>query len=93
LWQCTFNKSAGRYAIAKCEEILGIKLPQPLTDLLLEYNGLHNGCGDQFCFPIISGEVKKKDIVVWNHEDDSRQWVAPDLLTYFEWSSLGQLKF
>jgi hypothetical protein len=52
-----------------------------------------NGCGDQFCFPIISGEVKKKDIFVWNHEDDSRQWVAPDLLTYFEWSSLGQLKF
>ena len=23
----------------------------------------------------------------WDHEDDSRQWEAPDLKTWFEWTS------
>ncbi|WP_162255066.1 hypothetical protein [Paenibacillus sp. Soil522] len=28
--------------------------------------------GDQFAFPILNGKIVKKDIYVWNHEDDSR---------------------
>jgi hypothetical protein len=50
------------------------------------------GNGDQFGFSIIDGQVKSDDIFVWNHEDDSREWVAPDLLKYFEWWLSGQLK-
>lgn len=50
------------------------------------------GNGDQFAYPIQNGEIKNADIFVWNHEDDSRSWVAPDILKYFEWWLTGQLK-
>ena len=51
------------------------------------------GTGDQFAFPIQDGEIRRKDVFVWDHEDDSREWIAPDLLKYFEWWLKGQLKF
>lgn len=37
------------------------------------------GNGDYFGFPIINGEIWKGDVYVWNHEDDSRTWVASSL--------------
>ena len=43
------------------------------------------GNGDQFAYPILAGAIRRDDIFVWNHEDDSRTWVAPSLKTYFEW--------
>jgi hypothetical protein len=43
------------------------------------------GNGDQFAYPILVGAIRRNDIFVWNHEDDSRTWVAPSLKTYFEW--------
>jgi hypothetical protein len=43
------------------------------------------GDGDQFAFPICDGAVRRADVFVWNHEDDSRSWVAPRLETYVEW--------
>ena len=43
------------------------------------------GNGDQFAFAIRGGQIRSTDIYVWNHEDDSRTWVAPSLDKYLEW--------
>jgi len=50
------------------------------------------GNGDQFAFGILNGEIRNPDIFVWNHEDDSRTWVAPSLDIYLEWWLNGKLK-
>jgi hypothetical protein len=47
------------------------------------------GNGDQFAYAILAGEVRKDDIYVWNHEDDSRTWVAPRLAQFLEWRLTG----
>jgi hypothetical protein len=49
------------------------------------------GNGDQFAFPIQAGNITRPDIFVWNHEDDSRSWVAPSLETYFDWMISGKI--
>ena len=43
------------------------------------------GNGDQFAFTILNGTSSKDDIFVWNHEDDSRMWIAPSLKIFIEW--------
>ncbi|CAM3967453.1 SMI1/KNR4 family protein [Ectopseudomonas alcaliphila] len=50
------------------------------------------GNGDQFAFPIQTGGIRRDDIFVWNHEDDSRTWAAPSLSKYLEWWLSGKLK-
>jgi SUKH superfamily protein len=42
------------------------------------------GNGDQFAFAVAGGQVRRPDIFVWNHEDDSRTWLAKDLGDYLE---------
>jgi hypothetical protein len=42
------------------------------------------GSGDQFAFAVAGGQVRRPDIFVWNHEDDSRTWLARDLCDYLE---------
>ncbi len=37
------------------------------------------GNGDQFAYSILNGEIRRNDIFVWNHEDDSRTLVASNL--------------
>ena len=49
------------------------------------------GNGDQFAFAVLAGVVRKPDVFVWNHEDDSRTWVAPTLKVFFEWWLTGKL--
>nr|BFF18897.1 SMI1/KNR4 family protein [Promicromonospora thailandica] len=48
--------------------------------LYLPFDGLRffgdNGGGDQFAFV---DRAERSDIFVWEHEDDSRRWVANDL--------------
>jgi hypothetical protein len=34
---------------------------------------------------VLNGKIRRDDIFVWNHEDDSRSWLVPNLRTYFEW--------
>lgn len=34
------------------------------------------GNGDLFGFPILNGSIQRDDIFVWDHESDSRKWVA-----------------
>ena len=50
------------------------------------------GNGDQFAYPIQNNQINRNDIFVWNHEDDSRTWAAPDLKRYFEWWLTGEMK-
>ena len=42
------------------------------------------GNGDQFAFAVAGGQVRRPDIFVWNHEDDSRTWLAKNLHEYLE---------
>lgn len=51
------------------------------------------GNGDQFAFVVLDGEVRREDIFVWDHESDSRSWVAPSLREFFEWWLTGRLEF
>src|SRR5262245_22851149 len=50
------------------------------------------GNGDQFAFCVLAGEVRKDDVFVWDHESDSRTWVAPTLERYLDWWLSGKLK-
>ena len=50
------------------------------------------GNGDQFAYAILDGEVRMPDIFVWDHENDSRLWVAPDLRQFIEWWAGGRLR-
>lgn len=50
------------------------------------------GNGDMFAYTVCNGSVRRPDIFVWNHEDDSRTWVAPSLALYLEWWLSGKLK-
>ncbi len=54
-------------------------LYMPFDCLLFFSDG---GNGDQFAFAIQNGEVRRSDIFVWNHEDDSRTWVASNLKSF-----------
>ncbi|MBP1994441.1 SMI1/KNR4 family protein [Paenibacillus eucommiae] len=51
-----------------------------------------SGIGDLFAFPIINQIVCKEDVFVWNHDDDSRRWVAPSVSKYVEWWLNGCIK-
>lgn len=50
------------------------------------------GNGDQFAFPIQAGGIRRDDVFVWNHEDDSCTWATPSLSKYLEWWLSGKLK-
>ncbi|QDT82336.1 SMI1 / KNR4 family protein [Gimesia maris] len=49
------------------------------------------GNGDQFAFPIQAGEIRRPDVFVWNHEEDSRTCCAPSLSSYLERWLTGEL--
>lgn len=51
------------------------------------------GNGDLFFYSIVkNGTVEKRDIYVWNHEDDSRTWVASSLKDFIEGWITGRIK-
>lgn len=47
------------------------------------------GNGDQFAFSLV-GVLWDKNVFAWDHENDSRTWVAPDLSRYLEWWANGR---
>jgi hypothetical protein len=49
------------------------------------------GNGDLFAFIVLAGAVRRQDIFMWNHETDSRVWVAPSLEKYLEWHIKGSI--
>ncbi len=50
------------------------------------------GNGDQFAFGIRNRRIQSSDVFVWNHENDSRTWIAPNLEKYLEWWLDGTIK-
>jgi len=65
------------------------KLYMPFEPLLFFGDA---GNGDQFAYAITAGVVRRTDIFVWDHENDSRTWVAPCLLRYLEWFLNGTIR-
>lgn len=58
-------------------------------DCLLFFSDAGNG--DYFGYPITNGDTWRTDIYVWNHEDDSRTWVASSLKNFLKIWISGQL--
>jgi len=50
------------------------------------------GNGDQFAYAICGGQIQRPDIFAWDHEQDSRSWVAPSLRIYLDWWLTGRIK-
>lgn len=50
------------------------------------------GNGDLFGFVTLNGRFERYDIFTWNHETDSRTWVAPNLATFIKWWTNGTIK-
>lgn len=42
------------------------------------------GNGDQFFIPIFKEQAIKEEVYVWNHEDDSRMWIASSIPDYLQ---------
>jgi hypothetical protein len=51
------------------------------------------GNGDLFGYSINNGQIRRSDIFVWNHEDDSRVNVAPSLKRFLELLKSGNVKY
>lgn len=64
-------------------------LYMPFDSLLFFADG---GNGDQFGYAILDGAIRRTDVYVWNHEDDSRTWAASSLKQCLEWWLTGKLK-
>lgn len=48
------------------------------------------GNGDHFA--VLSPPIDRDDIFAWDHESDSRRWVASNLRTYLQWWPEGRIK-
>ncbi|PGY06819.1 SMI1/KNR4 family protein [Bacillus sp. AFS031507] len=58
-------------------------------DCLLFIGG--SGNGDYFGYSIVDGDIQSENIYYWNHETDSREWIAPSLEQLFIWWSEGKV--
>jgi len=61
---------------------------KPLDQLLFISDA---GNGDMFGYKTINGKFDGSDIYVWDHEDDSRNWVAPNLTKFIEGWTNGRI--
>ena len=59
-------------------------------DCLLFFAG--DGMGDYFGFAVVKGKVPHSRIYFWDHEDDSRQSIAPSLGYFIENWKLGKIR-
>lgn len=77
------------------EDNLSFRNSSDFPDLYMPFDHLlffgDAGNGDQFAFTILRGGVTRSDVFVWNHEDDSRSWIAPSLKTFYEWWLTGKI--
>ncbi|NWK54256.1 SMI1/KNR4 family protein [Verrucomicrobiaceae bacterium N1E253] len=77
------------------EDNLGFRRSDDFEDLYMPFDHLiffgDAGNGDQFAFPTLRNGKSRDDIFVWNHEDDSRSWVAPSLEVFYEWWLTGRI--
>src|SRR4051812_1978037 len=58
---------------------LSFRSKSTFKDLYMPFDNLlfiaDAGNGDQFAYSICNGVIRRSDIFVWNHENDSRTWV------------------
>ncbi|GAA4361732.1 SMI1/KNR4 family protein [Angustibacter luteus] len=75
----------------KCASRLTTSSPD-FADLYTPFDALvffaDAGNGDQFGVAMRAN----REVYVWNHENDSRTWVAPSILRYLEDTMSGQTK-
>ncbi|MEU9535531.1 SMI1/KNR4 family protein [Streptomyces sp. NPDC048213] len=60
-------------------------LYMPFTPLLFFAEA---GNGDLFA---LLATIDRPDVFTWDHENDSRTWVAPNLATYLDWRLTGRI--
>ena len=129
-----FKEPATKLELAQIQKELHVELPEELTHLFNETNGVFDkwdchlvwpvsriieenlfyrtfedysdifmpfdhllffsdaGNGDVFCYAIVKdGTIEKTDIYVWNHENDSRTWVAASLKDFIKGWATGEI--
>lgn len=59
-------------------------------DCLLFFSDFGNG--DLFGIPVLNHKCPRRDIFLWNHEDDSRTWFANDLRQFLQKCFDGELE-
>ncbi|MFD3698063.1 SMI1/KNR4 family protein [Streptomyces sp. NPDC058646] len=67
------------------EDLALATLYMPFDPLLFFADG---GNGDLFA---LLPSFRRPDVFMWNHENDSRTWVAPNLATYLDWLLTGRI--
>jgi len=75
----TFHRNSDRYK----------KIYKSFDNLLFFSDA---GNGDLFAFETLKGKIEGPDVYVWNHEDDSREWVAPSMKDFAEGWASGAIK-
>jgi len=70
------------------EDNLNYREDEDYKDIFMPFEHLlffsDAGNGDLFGYAILNGVIQKTDIYVWNHEDDSRTWVASSLKDFIK---------
>ena len=78
------------------QDNIEFRTTEDFKDLYMPFESLlffaDAGNGDQFAFTVLNGEIRRNDIFVWNHENDSRTWAASNLKQYLEWWLSGKLQ-
>ncbi len=82
------NDEYGNYLVWSTSRIIeensNVRNYEDFKDLYMPFECLlfiaDAGNGDLFAYSILNGVIQKDDIYIWNHENDSRTWVAPFLL-------------
>ncbi|SOE06500.1 SMI1/KNR4 family protein [Streptomyces sp. Ag109_G2-15] len=75
--------AAENITLRRDEELARLYMP---FDPLLFFADAGNGD----LFALLPG-LGRPDVFAWNHEDDSRTWVAPNLAKYLEWWLSGRI--
>jgi len=78
------------------EDNLGFRSNADFAELYMPFDSLlffaDAGNGDQFAYSILAAQIRRSDIFVWDHENDSRTWVAPSLERYIDWWLSGRIQ-
>ena len=70
---------------------------ESFADLYMPFDNLlffaDAGNGDLFAYRILQHKIEYNDIYLWNHENDSRVWVANNLTDFIKQSLTGEINF
>lgn len=70
------------------EDNLNYREDEDYKDIYMPFDHLlffsDAGNGDLFGYAILNGAIQRTDVFVWNHEDDSRAWVASSLKDFIK---------